>query len=74
MKEALAALESAQLDLLRTTVSAPAEGVVTKTSLIGSSAVFSPIRCQWTSWQAGRRVDTSLSRPHPDALNEGGEI
>ena len=35
MKEALAALESAQLDLRHTTVSAPAEGVVTKTSLIG---------------------------------------
>ena len=33
LKEALAALESAQLDLLRTTVSAPAEGVVTNLQL-----------------------------------------
>ena len=32
LKEALAALESAQLDLRHTTVSAPAEGVVTKTA------------------------------------------
>ena len=33
LKEALAALESAQLDLLRTTISAPAEGVVTNLQL-----------------------------------------
>ena len=33
LKEALAALEKAQLDLLRTTVSAPAEGVVTNLQL-----------------------------------------
>jgi len=33
LKEALAALESAQLNLLRTTVSAPAEGVVTNLQL-----------------------------------------